>query len=183
MQTVQRIRTKGNATRLVAGEGAEGFEGVSARVAVIQALIPLGLEAVAEGLKQEVVALAGERHARAGRQPGLVRWGRQRGSVYLADQKVPVVVPRVRDRQRQVEGAAHHVPGLPGAARRGRGVVPPDLGRVGVWRLRGVRGGSAVGVRAVPLDGVAAVCAGQCAALAGGAGAVVGWRALGGAAD
>jgi transposase-like protein len=29
----------------------------------------------------------------------VVRWGRQRGSIYLADQKVPVVVPRVRNRQ------------------------------------------------------------------------------------
>ena len=27
-----------------------------------------------------------------------VRWGRQRGSVYLADQKLPIQVPRVRNR-------------------------------------------------------------------------------------
>jgi transposase-like protein len=78
-------------------------DGVSARVAAIQALIPLGLAAVAEALNDEVVALAGARHARAARRAGVVRWGHQPGSVYLADQKLPVEVPRVRDRHRQVE--------------------------------------------------------------------------------
>lgn len=103
MRTVQRIRKTGNGTRLVAVPPGEEPDAIEARVGLIQALIPLGLEAVAEELKQEVVALAGARHARQGRRPGLVRWGQQRGSVYLADQKLPVVVPRVRDRQRQVE--------------------------------------------------------------------------------
>jgi len=28
----------------------------------------------------------------------VVRWGQQPGSVYLADQKLPIPVPRVRDR-------------------------------------------------------------------------------------
>ena len=103
MRTVQRIRKKGNATRLVAGRDWGETDGLSARVTAIQALIPLGLAAVAEALNDEVVALAGARHARTGRRAGVVRWGRQPGSVYLADQKVPVVVPRVRDRHRQVE--------------------------------------------------------------------------------
>jgi len=70
---------------------------VDARVALIQALIPLGLQAVAESLEEEVVRLAGARYSRTGGQPGLARWGSQRGSVYLADQKLPVAVPRVRD--------------------------------------------------------------------------------------
>jgi transposase-like protein len=103
MQTVRRIRKKGNGTQLVAGEWSADLEAVEARVAMIQALIPLGLEAVGDALRQEVVTLAGERYARAGGRPALVRWGRQRGSVYLADQKLPVVVPRVRDRARQLE--------------------------------------------------------------------------------
>jgi len=38
-----------------------------------------------------------------GRMPGHVCWTRQRGSVYLADQKVPIEVPRVRDQHRHVE--------------------------------------------------------------------------------
>ena len=68
-------------------------------LAMIQELIPLGLRAVGEALQQEVRALAGPRYAHGDRAPALVRWGQQRGSIYLADQKVPVAVPRVRDRQ------------------------------------------------------------------------------------
>jgi putative transposase len=72
-------------------------EHVDSTVTLIQALIPLGLEAVAEALQAEVVALAGERYRRTGRQPGLVRWSQERGSVYLADQKLPITYTRVRD--------------------------------------------------------------------------------------
>jgi putative transposase len=74
---------------------------VDSTVALIQALIPLGLQAVAEALDTEVTALAGARYSRTGGQPGLVRWSRQRGSVYLADQKLPITYPRVRDLPRQ----------------------------------------------------------------------------------
>lgn len=74
-----------------------------AAVAVIKALIPLGLQAVEEALVEEVTALAGPRHARDDGRPALVRWGRQRGSIYLADQKLPIAVPRVRDRVEQRE--------------------------------------------------------------------------------
>src|ERR1700674_1338037 len=73
------------------------------RVALIQALIPVALEKVHEALKEEVESLAGERYARTGRQPGHVRWTSQRGSIYLADQKIPIQVPRVRDRLRNQE--------------------------------------------------------------------------------
>jgi transposase-like protein len=66
-------------------------------IAVIQALIPLGLRAVEEQLQAEVAALAGARYARDDGRPGIVRWGAQPGSVFLADQKLPVTVPRVRD--------------------------------------------------------------------------------------
>lgn len=68
-----------------------------ARVELIQALIPLGLEAVNDLLQQEVTALAGERYRRGDGQAGYARWGRQAGSVYLTDQKVGIQVPRVRD--------------------------------------------------------------------------------------
>ncbi len=72
-------------------------EQIDSRVELIQALIPLGLDAVNDLLQQEVKALTGERYQREGRPVGRVRWGRQRGSVYLADQKLPIQVPRVRD--------------------------------------------------------------------------------------
>ncbi len=76
---------------------------LNAKVALIQALIPLGLQAVGDLLAEEVTQLAGPRYARTGGQPGLVRWSQQPGSVYLADQKLPLPVPRVRDLARNTE--------------------------------------------------------------------------------
>jgi hypothetical protein len=63
-------------------------------MAVIQELIPLGLKAVTEELQAEVKRLAGERYGRGGDN---ARWGKQDGSVYLRDQKLPIKVPRVRN--------------------------------------------------------------------------------------
>ena len=72
-------------------------------IPLIQALIPLGLQAFAEVMQAEVAHLAGARYSRTGGQPDLVRWGRQQGSIFLADQKVPVRVQRVRDRRQGQE--------------------------------------------------------------------------------
>lgn len=72
-------------------------------VAVIQALIPLGLDAVEEALQAEVTRLAGARYVHGAGPPGVVRWGTQRGSVYLADQKRPIAVPRVRNQATRTE--------------------------------------------------------------------------------
>jgi len=71
---------------------------VDVKTELIQALIPLGLWHLKEVLEQEVTTLAGERYKRQG-MAGCDRWGKQWGSVYLRDQKVPILVPRVRDRQ------------------------------------------------------------------------------------
>jgi transposase-like protein len=76
---------------------------IDTRVELIQMLIPLGLMHVNELLQAEVEALAGQRYARGGGVESYVRWGSQRGSVYLADQKLPVEIPRVRDHHRKVE--------------------------------------------------------------------------------
>ncbi len=100
MKKVVRIG-KGRKVRVMPAEVLRTIPGeaeVDSRVELIQALIPLGLAAVEDALSWEVRRLAGERYQRPGRPPGQVRWGRQRGSVYLLDQKVPLVVPRVRDR-------------------------------------------------------------------------------------
>ena len=67
------------------------------RIELIQALIPLGLDAVAEELQNEVTHLAGQRYTRKKQQNPNRRWGSQQGSVYLSDQKVPICVPRVRN--------------------------------------------------------------------------------------
>lgn len=87
----------------------DGTVTTPAALAMIQALIPLGLKAVEEALVAEVHTLAGPRHARDDGRPDVVRWGAQRGSIYLADQKLPITVPRVRNRgvQREVPLATY----------------------------------------------------------------------------
>lgn len=103
MRSIVRIGGAGKRTG-TAGSGVAGeLSGLDARVELIQALIPLGLEAVQALLEQEVTALAGARYQRGGGVPGYARWGGQDGSVYLADQKVAVRVPRVRDVRRDQE--------------------------------------------------------------------------------
>jgi putative transposase len=107
MRSMLRVGTKGKAVdvnreaheALAAGRAAE----LDSRVELIQALIPLGLEAVNDLLQQEVTALAGPRYQRDGGVPDHARWGSQPGSVYLADQKVAVDVPRVRNVRRGEE--------------------------------------------------------------------------------
>ena len=81
----------------VAPETVAQMEDLDSRIEAIQLLIPLGLQAVSEELQRAVLELAGPRYARKGPEQPLRRWGSQRGSVYLADQKLPVDVPRVRN--------------------------------------------------------------------------------------
>ena len=92
---------------LFVGDGEVKVEGdvidLETRLSVIQALIPLGLEAVADLLQQEVEQLAGVRYARKGSEQAHRRWGSQKGSVYLMDQKLPLDVPRVRDVEADAE--------------------------------------------------------------------------------
>jgi len=69
------------------------------RIALIQQLIPIGLMAVAEELEREVTQLAGLRYERRGDgDDKAYRHGTNPGSVKLMGRRVPVAVPRVRDR-------------------------------------------------------------------------------------
>ena len=68
---------------------------LNGRVELIQMLIPLGLRDVHDELQDEVRRLVGERHSR--QSPGIGRWGKNPGSVYLGDQKILIEVPRVRN--------------------------------------------------------------------------------------
>jgi len=81
----------------------DGTVTTPAALELIRALIPLGLRAVEEALLAEVTTLAGAPYARDDARPAVVRWGSQPGSIYLADQKLPITVPRVRDREAQCE--------------------------------------------------------------------------------
>ncbi len=66
-------------------------------------------------------AWRGNGHSRTGRRPGLVRWGGQAGSIYLADQQLPVRVPRIRDRHahREVRLETYQRPQVPRQADAG----------------------------------------------------------------
>ena len=99
---VRQIRRKGKAISIVPVSSTAAPD-LDTRIALIQALIPVALEKVREELQADVERLAGERYVREGRLPGHVRWTAQRGSIYLADQKIPIEVPRVRDRLRNQE--------------------------------------------------------------------------------
>ncbi len=112
MARVRRKPTKNQPSRTTAATTAQaamplddGTLTTPVMLAMIQTLIPLGLRAVEDALQAEVIALAGMRYAHGEGQPGVVRWGKQPGSIYLADQKLPITVPRVRDQQ-----AGHELP-------------------------------------------------------------------------
>jgi len=97
MKSIVRIGSPGKRGDPAAEAADAELNALDSRVELIQALIPLGLEAVNDLLQQEVTTLAGRRFQRSGGVAGYDRWGSQPGSVYLADQKVAVTVPRVRD--------------------------------------------------------------------------------------
>jgi len=73
---------------------------IDSRIELVQALIPIGMKAVSDMLQEEVRQLAGEAYSHGKENQ---RWGRQGGSVYLSDQKVPIQVPRVRNKQQKRE--------------------------------------------------------------------------------
>jgi len=82
---------------------AEEIDALDTRIALIQALIPLGLDAVSALLQEEVTRLAGPRYQRKEADQAHRRWGGQPGLVYLSDQKLPIQVPRVRNVETQTE--------------------------------------------------------------------------------
>jgi len=115
MKRVFRISRKGKVKPIVLST-LSAPENLDAKLALIQALIPLGLLALAQELKREVIALAGERYSRTGGLPGIVRWSQQKGSVYLADQGASAadLMPSVR--RRSPPPSASAPPASPGAS-------------------------------------------------------------------
>ena len=97
----KKAKIKGNVPVLTRGE----YEslGLNSRLALIQALIPLGLMAAAEELQNEVAALAGGYYERKHEGNALYRYGSNPGTVKLAGQKVPIIVPRVRSNEEEVK--------------------------------------------------------------------------------
>lgn len=103
MRSIVRVEGSGKRSEAAGRTVQDALRTLNLRVEMIQALIPLGLEAVEDLLQQEVTLLAGARYQRGGGVPDHARWGGQPGSVYLADQKVAIQVPRVRDLRRGQE--------------------------------------------------------------------------------
>ena len=104
----------------------EEMSTLDTRIALIQALIPLGLDAVAEELQNEVTRLAGQRYTRKEGQNPNRRWGSQQGSVYLADQKVPISVPRVRNVVTDEEASLQTYHHLQHPRKMDEGLAPSD---------------------------------------------------------
>ncbi|MDI6856633.1 MAG: hypothetical protein QMD21_07630 [Candidatus Thermoplasmatota archaeon] len=71
---------------------------IEIRAEITQSLTPLGLLYANEMFEDELTQLTGERYQRDN-ELDYYRWGKQGGSIYLGKQKVPVDVPRVRDKK------------------------------------------------------------------------------------
>lgn len=78
-----------------------GEENISTKVMLVQTLLPLGLKAFQEMMSHEVEELVGLKN-KPGKN-GIYRWGKTSGWIYLADQKVKSLVPRVRDMNNKAE--------------------------------------------------------------------------------
>lgn len=112
----KKVRRLGE-VRVVRRPEYESME-LDSKAELIRALIPLGLMHIQELLDNEVMLLAGVRHARDG-APG-VRYGSNPGSVQLAGQRVPIRVPRVRGPQGELPLRSY-------ATVNGHGEVDPAL--------------------------------------------------------
>jgi putative transposase len=77
-------------------------QSIDMQVILTQELIPIALIHVQSVLEDEVTQLTGRKYQRNDKRD-CCRWGKQGGSVYLADQKVPIDVPRVRTRKEKGE--------------------------------------------------------------------------------
>jgi putative transposase len=91
-----RIKAGEEMIRSLVDEGIDQ----TTRLKMIQMLVPVGLALAKDEMKQEVEKVAGKRYSRD-KQNGW--WGSNSGSIYLGDQKVSVLVPRVRDRKTNKE--------------------------------------------------------------------------------
>ena len=73
-----------------------GALGIDAKVEAIQQMIPLALMHALDMIENDVRQLAGDWYGRTG-LPGYDRWGSQKGSICLHDQRIPIRYPRVRN--------------------------------------------------------------------------------------
>jgi transposase-like protein len=82
--------------RVLSDEEFAGMK-IDTKMEIIKALIPLGLNHIGKELDAEVKRLAGTRYAREDERTGVCRYGKNRSSVRLGGQHVPINAPRVRN--------------------------------------------------------------------------------------
>src|SRR3989304_8635929 len=94
MDTIVKFGKKGKVKKAKAVEVQKlqdyGALAIDAKAALIQELIPLGLMHIVAVVEEEVVRLAGEKYQRDG-IAGYDRWGKQQGSVFIQDQRIPIM--------------------------------------------------------------------------------------------
>ena len=104
MEKILRQRRKKMKVKIITRKAMEsmpeGAKTIDGKAELIQMLIPLGLKAVGDLLREEVEFLAGGRYRHEG---GPSRWGKQAGSIYLGEEKFRIEVPRVRDEGKNTE--------------------------------------------------------------------------------
>lgn len=114
----KKSRVMGSPVEVQNRTAYEGLE-LDSKAELIRALIPLGLQHVAELLDENVVQLAGARYQHNDSRAAS-RYGFNRGSIRLAGQRVPIRVPRVR-------GPEGEIPLESYAALQGAGEVDEQL--------------------------------------------------------
>ena len=91
-----RVKISEKRKQVKAMLGKMKSEDLDVTITLIQELIPNGLKAAKEEMEKKVKKLTGERYKHGKENVG---WGSQPGSIYLRDQKIPIDVPRVRNKK------------------------------------------------------------------------------------
>jgi len=105
--------------------------GIDTKLLLIKHHFELGLMLVNDLLNDEVIEHAGERYSRDKPHQGRYsRWGSNRGSVWLGEEKVPIDVPRLYDNEKKCNKSLENYEKLK--------EIEPDEGRLMKAIIRGI---------------------------------------------
>jgi transposase-like protein len=108
MRILQQQSTKRKKKSKIKGEvevlSREEFDSLALdpKVLLIQSLVPLGLLFIRDVIEQEVAEIVGPRYQRLESPREVYRHGSNPGSVKLGGQKIPLAVPRVRAKGKEI---------------------------------------------------------------------------------
>ena len=97
MKKKKKLSVPGSSKQAKVATAKKETKEFNPKLELIQKLIPIALKHLEEILEDEVARLVGPRYSHNEENHRYKRWGKQQGSVYLAGQKVSLLVPRVRD--------------------------------------------------------------------------------------